>query len=855
MPPQSTITGEVLDQARAYLAAGLSVLPIRLDGTKAPALPKGHQLFVRRATEKDLIGWFAPSRAGGPLGIAIAGGKVSGNLECLDFEKLSIFKAWAAIVDEQDPGLTERLNVCKTPGRYGEPGVHVRYRCEDPVPGSTKLASETISGKTVCVIETRGEGGYAVAPGSPAAVHESGKEYEYATGPDLTSLAVISAAEREILIATARALNSVVQESDAKADSERIPGGRLMPGTDFSLRGPDWAEILTPHGWTECRANGFDAGGIRFWRRPGKGKGWSATTGHCKGNDGADLFYVFTSNASPFESLRCYSKFRTWAILNHKGNLTDAARELGKKGFGEQKKPGAATAKAANGQADGHANGHGGKEVNGKAKDGHGGEDKPAPWQPPIPLNEIPPADEFPLAVLPMPLSRFVEEIAWATNTPIDFAGVCLLVVAGAAIGNSRWLSITRTYSLPPMIWAAIVGLPGSRKSPVISMIKAPLEQLERRYYKSFKGKMTEWEIEGDGDKPVLRRGLVDDFTIEDLARLLSDNPRGVAVVKDELAGLVSALNQYKSGGKGNDRQVMLNIWSAGSIRVDRKSNQGIPIVVHRPFAGIIGAIQPDVVEFLRGEAEKFGAPVADGFIDRFLPSYPNPLPAMKELWREVSIESSDKWQEVVEKLAGIEMHEETDGYLRPHYVPLAISARDRWEAFTQIQADEINAGELPRYLEGTWPKLTGVCGRLALVIHCLREACGEDVGGQVDGWSIDCGAELVKYFKSHIRRTAAAMDLNPQVADAKRILSWLEKHGRTTFKGRDLVTNMTTRFPTIESISGPIDVLEKHGFIRPTGDEAGDSHRGRGRPPAASFEVNPLPCERKSEGGFLLES
>lgn len=826
---KNQIDAEVLEHAMGYHRAGIGVVPIRLDGTKAPALPKGHDLFKRRPTEKELAGWFGASRAGGPLGIGIVGGKVSGNLETLDFETKGIFRAWDLLVSDLDQGLAGKLNVCTTPGRYRSRGVHVRYRCVEPVPGSTKLASAIIDGKTVCVIETRGEGGYAVAPGSPAACHTSGGLYEYVSGPDLTELETITAEERAILIATAQALNSVASKTDAAPDGDA--GGRLMPGVDFNTRGPDWSEILSPHGWAECRSHGE----IRFWRRPGKDKGWSATTGHCKGNDGADLLYVFSANAEPFEHQRSYSKFRAWAVLNHKGSLADAARELGRKGFGEQKKP-------TNGRVNGHANGH----VNGtaaKAKDGP----KAEPWQPPIPLNEIPPVEKFPLEVFPGAIRQFVEEVAWATNTPPDFAAVSLLVTAGAAIGNSRWLSITRTYSLPPMIWAAIVGLPGSRKSPVLSMVKAPFEALERRYWKSYKGRELEWE-EGGGEKPALRRGLVDDFTIEDLARLLSDNPRGVAVVKDELAGLVSALNQYKAGGKGNDRQVLLQIWSAGSIRVDRKSNQGIPIVVHRPFAGIIGAIQPDVVEFLRGEAEKFGAPVADGFIDRFLPSYPDPLPATCELWREVSQEAADRWQQVVEYLSNLEMHEEADGYQRPHYVPLAISARDRWQAFTQIQADEINAGELPRFLEGTWPKLTGVCGRLALVIHCLREACGENnLAGQVDGWSVDCGAELVKYFKSHIWRTAAAMALDPRVADAKHILNWLAKHERTEFKGRDLLNPFRNRFPTIESLAAPLEVMEKHGYIRAVEEDRQSPPRA-GRPPATAYQVNPIPCEKFSE-------
>ena len=72
----------VLEAALAYLRAGLGVLPVRPDGSKAPALPRGHPWLRRRATEADLRRWFAPGRNG----IGIACGAVSGNLETLDFE-------------------------------------------------------------------------------------------------------------------------------------------------------------------------------------------------------------------------------------------------------------------------------------------------------------------------------------------------------------------------------------------------------------------------------------------------------------------------------------------------------------------------------------------------------------------------------------------------------------------------------------------------------------------------------------------------------------------------------------------------------------------------------------------------
>jgi putative DNA primase/helicase len=60
-------------------------------------------------------------------------------------------------------------------------------------------------------------------------------------------------------------------------------------------------------------------------------------------------------------------------------------------------------------------------------------------------------------------------------------------------------------------------------------------------------------------DTPDMARTLVGDTTVEALADIMDKNPRGVLINRDELAGWVRGLDQYK-GGKGNDRQFYLSL-------------------------------------------------------------------------------------------------------------------------------------------------------------------------------------------------------------------------------------------------------------------------------------------------------
>jgi len=100
----------------------------------------------------------------------------------------------------------------------------------------------------------------------------------------------------------------------------------LRPGEDLT-RHASWSTILERHGW-RCLGG---SGGAVSWCRPGKREGTSATTNY----GGFDLFYVVSSNAPPFEAQCGYSKFAAFALLEHQGDFSEAARELRQWGFGK----------------------------------------------------------------------------------------------------------------------------------------------------------------------------------------------------------------------------------------------------------------------------------------------------------------------------------------------------------------------------------------------------------------------------------------------------------------------------------------------------------------------------------------
>src|SRR6267378_4914747 len=79
--------------AQLYRTAGISFLPIRVDGSKAPAIPQWRDLQKRFPRDAEIEKWLAEGH-----GLAAIGGRISGNLEVIDFDDPTVFKRWVILV-------------------------------------------------------------------------------------------------------------------------------------------------------------------------------------------------------------------------------------------------------------------------------------------------------------------------------------------------------------------------------------------------------------------------------------------------------------------------------------------------------------------------------------------------------------------------------------------------------------------------------------------------------------------------------------------------------------------------------------------------------------------------------------
>jgi DNA polymerase-1 len=521
------------------------------------------------------------------------------------------------------------------------------------------------------------------------------------------------------------------------------------------------------------------------------------------------------------------------------------------------------------------------------------------PWPEPLPLGEVPPAAPFPLEVLPKALQHFVREVATALPCPEDYVAVPLLAMVGGAIGASRALAIKIGHVQRASLYGAVIGPPGSAKTPALDLTVEPAHDVEERLHAAWEEAMEQYEADlaryeaekkerqrnkesGSGDpptkpqRPVLPRLTVNDATAEALVPILKENSRGVVLVRDELIGWVQAMNQYREGGKGADQQFWLSAWSGATVCVDRKKTHDLgPLRVRHPFISVIGGLTPDKLPALRGDRPRARAE-QDGFIDRVLMSYPTEPPAAEENWAEVGDDTRERLRGVLDKLRSLAMVPVQEGGVikgwRPFVVKLTAEGRRAWQLFTKQHAEERNADDFPPHLVGPWSKLRGYGARLALIVHYLRWACGETTCEDVDGESMTRAATLVSYFKSHARKVYATMDADPRLALARRLLRHVSREGLALFTRREAYRAMRGPCKTVEDIDPVLAVLETHGFIRPVpppaasrpgrkaslvyeihpsalGQNGQNGHNAAGRPPASAPPGSSVHCVHSVQG------
>lgn len=406
----------------------------------------------------------------------------------------------------------------------------------------------------------------------------------------------------------------------------------------------------------------------------------------------------------------------------------------------------------------------------------------------------------FPVEALPEPLRGYVRTAAQAIGCDESYIALPILSACGSLIGNSRRLMVQHGWFVPPIIWAVIVGESGTAKSPAIASATKPIQTMQRRTFDRHKAEMMEYEqssAKWKADKsqpvptmPVCQQLMASDTTVEALAMLLLDAPRGLLLCRDELSGWFGSFDRYAGKGKASgDAAHWLSMYGAMPLLVNRKGSMpGQPRRIYVPSAAvsICGGIQPGILARALSPEHR-----ESGLAARFLFAYP---PRKPKKWTGKGIdEATEQELSALYESLREQLQPETDkeGHLRPKLVRFGKNAMALWvKWYNEHNQEQVN---LSGDEAAAWSKLEETPARLALILHYVKWSAGEVKDSQADKVEVETleqAIELTRWFAHESRRVYGMLAQAPEDAERKRLIDWIRsKGGKVTV--RDLQRSM----------------------------------------------------------------
>lgn len=434
---------------------------------------------------------------------------------------------------------------------------------------------------------------------------------------------------------------------------------------------------------------------------------------------------------------------------------------------------------------------------------GAGGDDTPWADLGPLPP-EQPEAPALPPEIVPDPLRGWLTDVAERACIPLEYVAAPALVGLGALIGRQVGIRPSRydDWLVIPNLWGGIIGRPGVMKSHAVAEALRPLQRLAARAMDAHREAAAAWQLQRLADEaaldaikkrlqqaaragnptddilaeirdlreraqeePTPRRYIVQDPTTEKLAELLAQNPRGLLLVRDELAGWLATLERP---GREGDREFYLESWNgSNSYTVDRVGRG----TLHIPALclSIVGGIQPGKLGAYIAEAVGGGAG-ADGLLQRLqVLVWPDRIGEWRQPDRWPDTEARRRAYEAIERLDAIDLdaigavYGEGDAVPYLRFSPAAQAVMDQWrdDLERRLRSDELAA--MPAY-EAHLSKYRSLMPSLALISHLLDPRPGgvsEDAALLGAAW---CG-----YLEGHARKVYAD-ETAPDQAAAHRL-------------------------------------------------------------------------------------
>ncbi len=475
-------------------------------------------------------------------------------------------------------------------------------------------------------------------------------------------------------------------------------------------------------------------------------------------------------------------------------------------------------------------------------------------WETPIEFqNALLPVPAFDPNLLPTPIRSHAVDAADRMQCPIDFIAAPQLVMTASLIGAGCAIRPKQhdNWTVIPNLWGGIIEPPSVMKTPALNESMAPIGDLEKtaddEYQQSLltnkvnikeiklrkqaieKDLKNAIENENESQIELLKTALVslekedssiqwkryktNDATIEKLAEIMADNPRGILMYRDELIGFLVSLDKY---GREGDRAFYLEGWNGYSSSSVKSDRIGRGTVACNPCISVLGGIQPSKLrQYLFDTVNDIAN---DGLFQRFqVLVYPDKPKGFKLIDRKPNYKAREKVIEIGRTLAKTDFLSMGAKIEEPFPIPILRFDPEAQEFFNRwlIQLKErlLNDDDEGIFFEhlSKYPKLMP---SLALNNYLIKVA-GGNPPSSVSLEDVSRAADQCAYLEAHAKRIYSMVD-SKTIVRAKTLLKKLQaKQLPNPFTKRDIYRKEWSNLTNTSDAAEACKELIKRGWLK----------------------------------------
>lgn len=465
--------------------------------------------------------------------------------------------------------------------------------------------------------------------------------------------------------------------------------------------------------------------------------------------------------------------------------------------------------------------------------------------QPMPPKYPVPP--KLDTSILPYVLAAYVNDSAMRMQVPPEMIATPLIISLGSVIG--KLLAVQPKQSDAswweyPTFWGVAILPPAMLKSPALNAGTLPIQKLEDFALKQHSLAMLQWnsdervrklEIEqkqsearsavkkGDTltakklldavhavQPPIRKRYVIQDATPEARLDILTENPNGCMVIRDELDGHMAQLRRdgYESA-RAQELQFYDGKQDYANDRIKRGSS-----VAEAPRLSLYGNLQPAKVEKYLRDLKHGGND--DGYVQRLFQL--GIQPTLDKEFKLLDLKGDSAAQKAVQTIfdavAAMPPTISAFGKRMPRMLKFTPDAQSEFNAFLGQLESKLRSGSMNPAQAAHIGKYRGTLPKLALVM-----AFAEDQNAtEINLLALQRAQRLLEFYSQHAKRIYA-VDTRSDVLSAYELLERIRK-GQVTdgFNPRDDVLRREwDGLSRSAELEAAISLLVKLGYLRET--------------------------------------